>query len=173
MNIEIKNLHYSAFASEETHCFEATVYVDGKRSFIAKNDGRGGCNDYHSFLKNTKDVGDVYQIVDRINAELKAQGPVSGPHKRNDGSEFYLYKDIDWVVNDLVNDALILKDMRRALKKIIYLHPDGSLRQMAANFKPTPDVLKAIKGASWWTDEYKLLNEMPQEEALKIWREAA
>ena len=31
MKIEIKHVKYSQFASRETNCFEATVYIDGKR----------------------------------------------------------------------------------------------------------------------------------------------
>jgi hypothetical protein len=46
--IELKNLKYAAFASEETSCFEATVYVDGKRFCIASNEGRGGCDSYEA-----------------------------------------------------------------------------------------------------------------------------
>jgi len=42
MDISIKGLKQSEFASRETHCFEATVYVNGKRSFSAQNDGWGG-----------------------------------------------------------------------------------------------------------------------------------
>ena len=40
--IELKNLKTAEFASEETHCFEATVYLDGKRFCIASNQGHGG-----------------------------------------------------------------------------------------------------------------------------------
>jgi len=46
MHIELKNVKISGFASEETLCFEAAVYVDGKKAFLVKNDGHGGCNDY-------------------------------------------------------------------------------------------------------------------------------
>ena len=44
--IILKNLKYAAFASEETSCFSATVYCDGKRLCTARNDGRGGCDSY-------------------------------------------------------------------------------------------------------------------------------
>ena len=47
MEITIKNLKTAEFASHETLCFSATVYVDGVRSFTAENDGNGGCNFYH------------------------------------------------------------------------------------------------------------------------------
>lgn len=44
--VEIKNLKYAAFASEETSCFEGTVYVDGKRFCMASNQGQGGPDSY-------------------------------------------------------------------------------------------------------------------------------
>jgi len=43
MKIELKNFKHSAFASEETLCYEAKIYVDGKLFGEAKNHGRGGC----------------------------------------------------------------------------------------------------------------------------------
>jgi hypothetical protein len=45
--IELKNIKTSKFQSQETACFEATVYVDGVKSFTAHNDGNGGCNNYY------------------------------------------------------------------------------------------------------------------------------
>lgn len=45
--VTLKNLKHSEFASHETHCFEATVYVDGKKLGIVSNDGQGGPNCYH------------------------------------------------------------------------------------------------------------------------------
>ena len=42
--IELKNIKYAAFASEETHCYEATLYVNGKRFAHVSNDGHGGCD---------------------------------------------------------------------------------------------------------------------------------
>ena len=44
--IELKNLKTAEFASEETQCYEATVYVDGKAFCIASNQGHGGSDSY-------------------------------------------------------------------------------------------------------------------------------
>lgn len=46
MNITIKNLKTSEFASHETLCFEATLNIDGFDVAIAENDGQGGCVKY-------------------------------------------------------------------------------------------------------------------------------
>lgn len=44
--ITLKNLKHAEFASQETHCFEATVYVDGVKFCKASNEGHGGENSY-------------------------------------------------------------------------------------------------------------------------------
>ncbi len=47
MKIALKNIKYAVFASEETNCFEASVYIDGKKQGVVTNGGKGGCNFYH------------------------------------------------------------------------------------------------------------------------------
>jgi hypothetical protein len=46
MNITLKNLKIAKFASEETLCFKATVYIDGKKAGEVSNDGHGAPNMY-------------------------------------------------------------------------------------------------------------------------------
>ena len=47
MIITLKNFKHAAFASQETYCFEATVYIDGKKAGTASNEGHGGCTFVH------------------------------------------------------------------------------------------------------------------------------
>jgi hypothetical protein len=42
MKIEIKNVKFSEFASQETNCFTCNIYADGKRIGFARNQGTGG-----------------------------------------------------------------------------------------------------------------------------------
>ena len=57
MKIELKNFKYAAFASEETLCFTASVYVDGVRTFMASNSGHGESNSIHPVNgKNREDI---------------------------------------------------------------------------------------------------------------------
>ena len=48
MKLELKNIKYAAFASEETPCYQAAVYVDGKKAVLVSNDGHGG-SDHQQF----------------------------------------------------------------------------------------------------------------------------
>ncbi len=40
--IELKNIDFNPHFTRETHCFRATVYLDGKRVMKVENDGNGG-----------------------------------------------------------------------------------------------------------------------------------
>lgn len=47
MEITLKNLKVAKFMSHETTCFQATIYVDGKKAGFAENEGQGGCTNVH------------------------------------------------------------------------------------------------------------------------------
>ena len=42
--LEVKNISYYARGSEETPCYNATVYINGKKAIEISNDGHGGCD---------------------------------------------------------------------------------------------------------------------------------
>lgn len=47
MNLQLKNIKFYESMSEETNCFQADLFIDGKKITHVKNDGRGGCTEYH------------------------------------------------------------------------------------------------------------------------------
>jgi hypothetical protein len=47
VKVELKNVKVAKFASHETTCFEASIYIDGKKAGMVWNDGQGGSNNYH------------------------------------------------------------------------------------------------------------------------------
>lgn len=119
MKIELKNVKHSEFASHETSCFEASVYIDGIRAGIVENDGQGGCNRYHP-----------YELEIKINEYAKTLPPVAtsmtDPH---DSSKPFTYdQDADCIIGDLLTEHLYAKDLKRALaKKIMYVKTDDGL----------------------------------------------
>ena len=64
MKIELKNVKFCEWASQETNCFSAIVYADGEPIFTVENDGRGGADihraceghDGQTFRENVKKV---------------------------------------------------------------------------------------------------------------------
>ena len=51
MNLEMKAIKFSEWASEETYCYQANVYLDGKPFAMVSNDGHGGCDRDYSHNK--------------------------------------------------------------------------------------------------------------------------
>tara|TARA_R100000315_G_C5222570_1_gene134192 strand:+ start:860 stop:1402 length:543 start_codon:yes stop_codon:yes gene_type:complete len=51
MKIELKNIKHFESLSEETCCFNANLYVDGKKVGKVSNRGTGGCHDYDFDMK--------------------------------------------------------------------------------------------------------------------------
>lgn len=49
MKLELKNIKLNMGFSEETICFKADLYVNGKKVAYASNDGRGGCTHYNVY----------------------------------------------------------------------------------------------------------------------------
>lgn len=85
MKIELKNVKISKFASHETYCYQATVYVNGERAFIAENDGQGGC--------------DLYTP---INADLYKQAQTYAKSLPNE-PEFNLPMNLELLIGELLN----------------------------------------------------------------------
>ena len=56
MNITLKNIKHYESMSEETYCFEASLYVDGKRVGRVSNRGTGGCHDYDFDMKTEREL---------------------------------------------------------------------------------------------------------------------
>jgi hypothetical protein len=49
MKIELKNIKYSEWGSEETSCFQANIYLNGQKVGYCQNDGKGGETYYNRY----------------------------------------------------------------------------------------------------------------------------
>lgn len=106
MNIELKNVKFHASMSEETNCFEATIYVDGKKIGDVNNRGYGGPNDYHYTDKARGDAFEKY---------CRALPPHVYP-AGNGMVEFSVPSDEDCVIDELFSKWLHAKEMKRLCK---------------------------------------------------------
>ncbi len=123
MKVELKNLKHSEFASHETNCFEATVWINGKRAFLASNDGHGG-SDYYAPLDG-QDRAEFHGLLnDLINHCLTLP---------KWGSEFGGEDNMDVtpeiLIGNLVNDMLDTKRLKKLLKKKVLFVSEGRMYQ--------------------------------------------
>lgn len=111
MKITVKNLKVAAFASEETLCFNATVYVDGKPAFAAANQGHGGCNNYWP-LK-----GGNNSMEKAVMKWAEAQPKIVTDMKMG-GAPFEYQPGIDHYVDAAITRYQYEQDAKKALKKV-------------------------------------------------------
>ena len=156
MKLNLKNIKHTEWASEETHCYQAALYVDGKPVAIVSNDGHGGGDrDYPhpkfegDYRATMKAVHDYFQSLPNEPDEWLADGV--GVSVMEQCLEFWC--------GDQVNDWLSARELKKKLKA-------GFLFQLA-------------DGVGVFTHKerppYKatILNDLPFSEALAIWKETA
>ena len=161
MNIIIKNVKVVTSRSQETHCFDATIYVDNKVLCLVGNDGWGGCDNY---LVANNSPTDWRARLTAINAELG---------KEIVSEEYQIANSMEHVVCDLVNKYLAEKSVKSLLRRrIAYTKPGGGVYQLPAKFKPSERTFQQIKEAKWWTGGHVLLAEMHFDDAVEIYKQS-
>ena len=168
MKLELKNIKHTEWASEETHCYQAALYVDGKPVAIVSNDGHGGCDrDYphpkfefadHAsrtligdYRAQMKAVHDYFQSLPNKPDEWLADGV--GVSVMGQCLEFWCC--------DQVNDWLSARELKKKLKAGFLFQLADGVGVFAHKNRPSP-AHKAI-----------ILNDLPFNEALAIWKETA
>jgi len=159
MKLILKNIKYAAFASEETHCYEATLYANGKAVAKVGNDGHGGPDRVYETNKETMKA--VYAYIDSLPKEVT-------DIKESDGTFWEMDQSLETICGNLVNDFLVLRDVKKALKRVIYTKPNSTdIWELKPKWKPTPDFLAEFKKEN---PTYRILNSLPVDEVVKIWR---
>ena len=110
MKLELKSIQYSRFASQETSCYQAKLYVDGKPFATVGNEGRGGCDYQHSLTKQDKAF---YDKLEEIDTYLKTFPKVKSPWCEKDEFEV----DLEIWCGEELSKWKCSKTLRRDLKK--------------------------------------------------------
>ena len=161
MNITLKNIKYMASLSEETHCFSADVWVDGKKMFGVKNAGHGGGDEVYGIKGGVEHVNTVYREIDE---ELgKDMAPQSDNAKALDLPE--LPNCLEFEVCNIINQWLDDKEIKKVMRTVAYIVGD---ELFTVKVKPTHENIGKVKQQSWWKDTGIVLNGMPMEDLRPI-----
>ena len=109
MKIELKNIKINLTFSEETIMFMADVYVNGKKTAYANNDGRGGCTFYNSYHAPNNDE-------DLRQAEAYC---LSLPKVRVEEYNFEFDMNLTHFIDNLIEDELKKKEQKKLEKKML------------------------------------------------------
>ena len=164
MKIELKNIKHSEFASQETNCYQATIYIDGKRVGTVENAGHGGCDNVYP-----------YQVAQQIDAYAKTlPKTVCSFIDPETGKPAEMEQDHETIFGDILTSWLMSKDLKRLMsKRIVFVKEDGNVYETKAlkadqlklnlNQSRLPEMLKAKT----------ILNLLPFDQALTIYRGAS
>lgn len=162
MKIELRNVKHAAFASQDSSCFNATVYIDGKKAGEVSNDGHGGCNMYHP-----------WKLEEQIDAHAKTLPRVwVGEKHFPEGIE----QTADILIGELLETYLVSREVQRRLASHILFIKNGKVymtkkvsKEMIAGLAIPAKLADAKRQLK--TDT--ILNAMAFPEALKLYRELA
>ena len=163
MNLEMKAIKFSEWGSEETYCYQANVYLDGKPFAMVSNDGRGGCDREYS---HNKFKGDYRATMKKIDDYFKSL-PNTDVGKYKNVPEGFEQTFERWC-HDQVCTYLYRKDLKKALKKnkvVKRKNDEGKMSLYDYGINVLSDAIKH----RW--PEAIILNDLPEDEALAIWRE--
>ena len=147
--IELRKVKISDFASRETTCFEAEVWVDGKRIGWVGNDGRGGMHEADTA---------VYEIVGEYAKTL--------PERPWGFTEGTYQPCFETVIDDLLTHHIRQKDvkslMRKTAKYVLY-YKDGDFWTCKAGSKGLDATLAYVRERLG--DTVVIINDMTAKDA--------
>lgn len=140
MKIELKKIEFNERMSEETNCFSADLYINGKHVGEASNRGHGGPTDYQSF----NDEG--HTLIKQAEAYCKTLPPYT---YEMSGETHSIDMDLEMHIDNLLTGYLqdkelqkFRKSMERAMVKgLVIGKPDVSFD--AINFKVPLETIMA------------------------------
>ncbi len=70
MHIDLRKLEVVATLSQETTCYTAEIWIDGRRAFLASNRGHGAADDFHAVGNVTQAEVDAWLAANREPSRL-------------------------------------------------------------------------------------------------------
>lgn len=155
MKIELKAIQYAAFSSEETNCYSANLYVNGRKIDSVGNDGHGGPDRFH---------GD-HAAFATADAWCKANLP-----KWEGSKGEALDTDLEMRCGQIVDEWLTARDLKTAFRtKVLMRDPaDGNLYAV----KHRGRIEVTIAGIGKRHPGAVILNALPFDEALTLYHSA-
>ena len=166
MKLQLKNIKHTEWASEETHCYQASLFVDGKPVAIVSNDGHGGCDREYDHPKCKVDYRATMRAVHEYFKSLpKEESGLTNP----DGTPWMSQPNLECWCGDQVNEWLSTKELKRKLKSHVLFQLKGTGLIYQTKYHPT------VTKGEWVVDRKeahtrRILNDMPFDEALAIWK---
>tara|TARA_R110002051_G_scaffold52381_2_gene99483 strand:- start:559 stop:1071 length:513 start_codon:yes stop_codon:yes gene_type:complete len=165
--IELKNISHYERGSEETPCYNATVYVNGKKTIEVGNDGHGGCD-------RQQGIGEYnYNHIEEVNKWcIKTFGKKSFTYTSDGGEKECFYDfDLEQFCHDELYKWLDSKDLKKDMSKKYLFVEDKKLYGYPRKNKDQDLSFKTFFFEKHPSAE--CLNFLPFDDAIKLFKESA
>lgn len=160
MKLDLRNIKVLISRSEETYCYSATLYVDGKAAMTVGNSGQGGCDDYHP-VNRKQTYGEVQRNLEAVNKWLKENT------LRKNGLDY----DLELWCSDMVSQHLYKQDIKRAMRnKIIMVAADGRLMEITMLKNSGVTRQQYIERAMARHPDARFFDNMGENERVEAWK---
>ena len=105
MKIEVKKISFSERNSDETNCFAADLYINGKKVGVCTNSGQGGPTEYYGDTKENK------LLIERTEKYCKTL-----PKVKSEALKFEYEQSLENIIDEQVSEFLVVKEQKKKLK---------------------------------------------------------
>ena len=153
MKLELKSIKHAQWKSEETHCYNANLYVDGKPFAIVGNHGQGGADSEDQDPRFKGNWSEKLREVEQYCREA---------YKFKGYKDVWINGSMEDACHVLMEDHLERKHYRPFLKQICGI-TDGKMWSYGKSdtVKPTKENMDRIR-----ENGEVFLNELPEDEAI-------
>ena len=167
--LEVKNISHYARGSEETPCYNATVYVNGKKAVEVSNDGHGGSDRQHTYPESGFRLQDIDKwCVEKFGQETWEYG----------GKTYSTDLDLEHYCHQELYNWLDTKELKKEMKKQYLCVDKKDDKEFLVAFKRTlpftkmkDDAFQKHLGTKYPHMVGKCLNFLPFDQALKLFKE--
>ena len=170
--LEVKNISHYERGSEETPCYNATVYINGKKAIEISNDGHGGMDRQDSYPE-VLDFHPTKRIVTLANEWcVKKFGQESFKYMSGGEEETCTYDiDLEHYCHKVLYDWLDTKSLKKDMKAKYLFVEKGQLMAYKRIANDTETSFKHFFEKNH--PNQKCLNFLPFDDALKLYKECA
>tara|TARA_R110000851_G_C12654094_1_gene520551 strand:- start:3 stop:518 length:516 start_codon:yes stop_codon:yes gene_type:complete len=166
--LEVKNISHYARGSEETPCFNATVYINGKRAVEVSNNGHGGMDRQDVWHENGFNLKEINEWC------VKTFGKKSFTYQSDSKEKECFYDmDLEHVCHDALYNWLDAKTLKKDLNsKFLFMEKNSKELNAYKKAKGEDEELFA----SFFRGKHEggtCLNFIPFDDALKLYKESA
>jgi len=154
MDITVKGVKEIKSLSEDSICFDCSVYVNGKRAFTARNRGNGGPTLFDPIRPYPKSRA----LIQEAEEYCKSLPEVEWEY--GDGEVLKYQPDLDYVVSGLVSEYLDAQEWKRMLKgKTYFKLPEDKLGDWRYFSHPYDDQMKVYLQKQYPGQKLEIANE--------------